>query len=144
MIYVHVPVFLFNIALFLICNAQTHIMWNMFSTWTQKNFCAPTPNQDAIALCLQKAKEEPYYDDITDNEYQNYYAYLASEYLRKRDILLNTIQKHTPMTPVIPSGGFFIMADTSNIANEMYPTFSSYLNDSTEGKLKWLLFVLWY
>ena len=102
----------------------------------KKNFCAPTPNQDAIALCLQKAKEGPYYDEITKNEYQNYYAYLASEYLRKRDILLNTIQKYTPMTPIIPSGGFFIMADTSNISNEIYPSFSSYLNDSTEGKLK--------
>ena len=83
-----------------------------------------------------QAKEGPYYDDITKNEYQNYYAYLASEYLCKRDILLNTIQKYTPMTPVISSDGFFIMADTTNITNEMYPTFSSYLNDSTEGKLK--------
>jgi len=110
-----------------------HLVRAVTSVQQWVNFCAPTPNQDAIALCLQKAKEGPYYDEITKNEYQNYYAYLASEYLRKRDILLNTIQKYTPMTPIIPSGGFFIMADTSNISNEIYPSFSSYLNDSTEA-----------
>lgn len=108
-----------------------HLVHAVTSVQQWVNFCAPTPNQDAISLSLKKATEE-YYDD-DNNKYQNYYKYLASEYLRKRNIVLNTIQKYTPMSPIVPSGGFFIMCDTSKITNEKYPTFSSYLNDVTEA-----------
>mmetsp|Transcript_28297 Transcript_28297/g.42259 ORF Transcript_28297/g.42259 Transcript_28297/m.42259 type:complete len:518 (+) Transcript_28297:51-1604(+) len=71
------------------------------------NFSAPTPNQDAIAMCLKKAWE-PY------EGHDSYYAYLASEYKRKRDILIQTLNI-AGITPIVPDGGFFIMGDTSSI-----------------------------
>lgn len=72
------------------------------------NFSAPTPNQDAIAQCLLVAGKEPY------EGHDTYYQYVASEYRRKRDLLVNALETAN-MTPVIPPGGFFIMADTTNV-----------------------------
>jgi kynurenine---oxoglutarate transaminase / cysteine-S-conjugate beta-lyase / glutamine---phenylpyruvate transaminase len=77
------------------------------------NFSAATPNQDAIAFSLLQA-EEPYIDPITSVQYSSYYECLASEYERKRTILMNALQI-AGMTPIRPPGGFFIMADTSQI-----------------------------
>lgn len=71
------------------------------------NFSAPTPNQDAIAQALQIARE-PY------NGFDSYYEWLADDYKRKRGLLANALNA-AGMTPVIPPGGFFIMADTSAI-----------------------------
>lgn len=71
------------------------------------NFSAPTPNQDAIAQCLLKAKE-PY------KGFDSYYKWLAQDYKRKRGLLCEALEL-TNMNPIIPNGGFFIMADTSNI-----------------------------
>lgn len=71
------------------------------------NFSAPTPNQDAIAVSLVAAKQ-PY------DGFPSYYAYLAAEYKRKRQILADALIA-AGMTPVIPPGGFFIMADTTDI-----------------------------
>jgi kynurenine--oxoglutarate transaminase/cysteine-S-conjugate beta-lyase/glutamine--phenylpyruvate transaminase len=84
------------------------------------NFSAPTPNQDAIAQALVQAKE-PY------EGYDSYYAYLVAEYKRKRG-LLSTALESAGMTPVVPPGGFFIMADTSQID---FP--SSYMDHPTEA-----------
>jgi kynurenine---oxoglutarate transaminase / cysteine-S-conjugate beta-lyase / glutamine---phenylpyruvate transaminase len=72
------------------------------------NFSAPTPNQDAIAKCLVTARSAPYGD------YENYYDYLAAEYSRKRSILAKALH-NAGMSPIMPPGGFFIMADTSHI-----------------------------
>ena len=72
------------------------------------NFSAPTPNQDAIAQSLQIARDEPF------EGHDNYYQYVAAEYLRKRDLLTEALIS-AGMTPIIPPGGFFIMADTSHI-----------------------------
>jgi aspartate/methionine/tyrosine aminotransferase len=72
------------------------------------NFSAPTPNQDAIAQCLELA-HEPY------QGYSTYYQYLADEYQRKRTLLVDALHS-AGMTPVLPPGGFFIMADTSHIS----------------------------
>lgn len=78
------------------------------------NFSAATPNQDAIALSLQAA-EEPYMDPNNNkNVFPSYYSFLASEYKRKRTLLALALIT-AGMTPIIPPGGFFIMADTSNI-----------------------------
>lgn len=71
------------------------------------NFSTPTPNQDAIAQALAVAKE-PY------KGFDNYYAYLSSEYLRKRGLLVTALES-AGMTPILPPGGFFIMADTTGI-----------------------------
>ena len=84
------------------------------------NFSAPTPNQDAIAQCLQQARE-PF------NGYNSYYEWLADLYKGKRGLLVEAL-KSAGMTPIIPPGGFFIMADTSHIDVP-----SSYLNEVTEA-----------
>eukprot|EP00521_Asterionellopsis_glacialis_P008009 CAMPEP_0195282358 /NCGR_PEP_ID=MMETSP0707-20130614/1264_1 /TAXON_ID=33640 /ORGANISM="Asterionellopsis glacialis, Strain CCMP134" /LENGTH=470 /DNA_ID=CAMNT_0040341321 /DNA_START=89 /DNA_END=1501 /DNA_ORIENTATION=- len=84
------------------------------------NFSAPTPNQDAIAQSLERAKS-PY------RGFKSYYEYLAAEYKRKRGLLVDALET-AGMTPVIPNGGFFIMADTSNVD---FP--NHYLDDVTEA-----------
>jgi kynurenine--oxoglutarate transaminase/cysteine-S-conjugate beta-lyase/glutamine--phenylpyruvate transaminase len=71
------------------------------------NFSAATPTQDAIAQALSAARD-PYEGFVT------YYDYLAAEYLRKRGLLITALES-AGMTPVLPAGGFFIMADTSHI-----------------------------
>jgi aspartate/methionine/tyrosine aminotransferase len=84
------------------------------------NFSAPTPNQDAIAQALKQARE-PFIG------YETYYAWLADDYKRKRGLLVDAL-KSAGMTPIIPPGGFFIMADTSHIEVP-----SSYLEEVTEA-----------
>jgi aspartate/methionine/tyrosine aminotransferase len=71
------------------------------------NFSAPTPNQDAIAQCLELA-HEPY------EGFTTYYEYLADKYKRKRALLVQAL-RDAGMEPVVPAGGFFIMANTSHI-----------------------------
>lgn len=70
-------------------------------------FSIATPNQDAIAQALEGARE-PY------DGHPTYYAFLASEYYRKRTIMVHALRS-AGMNPIVPPGGFFIMADTSNI-----------------------------
>jgi len=76
------------------------------------NFSSPTPNQDAIAQCLQQAKL-PY------QGFDSYYQYLAEDYHGKRDLLVTALRAGG-MTPIVPGGGFFIMADTSNLSDDMW------------------------
>jgi kynurenine---oxoglutarate transaminase / cysteine-S-conjugate beta-lyase / glutamine---phenylpyruvate transaminase len=71
------------------------------------NFSAPTPNQDAFAQALEIAKR-PY------EGHDNYYVYLVEEYRRKRDLLVKCLRS-AGMTPIVPPGGFFVLADTSNL-----------------------------
>eukprot|EP00559_Dactyliosolen_fragilissimus_P004089 CAMPEP_0184859842 /NCGR_PEP_ID=MMETSP0580-20130426/4817_1 /TAXON_ID=1118495 /ORGANISM="Dactyliosolen fragilissimus" /LENGTH=496 /DNA_ID=CAMNT_0027356689 /DNA_START=25 /DNA_END=1515 /DNA_ORIENTATION=+ len=71
------------------------------------NFSVPTPNQDAIALCLAHARE-PY------QGYDSFYKWIAAEYKRKRSLLADALITAN-MDPIVPDGGFFIMADTSKL-----------------------------
>ncbi len=71
------------------------------------NFSAPTPNQDAIAMALLRAKE-PY------EGFDTYYQWLASEYKRKRGILTDAL-KEAGMEPIEPNGAFYVMTDTSGV-----------------------------
>ncbi len=82
------------------------------------NFSAPTPNQDAIAQCLTRARE-PY------EGFDTFYKWVAAEYKRKRGLLVDAL-KTAGMEPIVPNGGFFIMADTSKIE---FP--SSYMEEKT-------------
>jgi aspartate/methionine/tyrosine aminotransferase len=71
------------------------------------NFSAATPTQDAIALALVRARE-PY------EGFDTYYDFLSDEYRRKRELLIQALRA-AGMSPVVPSGAFFIMADTSHV-----------------------------
>ena len=84
-----------------------HLVHAVTSVQQHVNFSAPTPNQDAIAQCLLKAKE-PY------EGYESYYKWVAEEYRRKRGLLCDALRAGG-MEPIVPNGGFFIMTDTSAI-----------------------------
>jgi kynurenine--oxoglutarate transaminase/cysteine-S-conjugate beta-lyase/glutamine--phenylpyruvate transaminase len=84
-----------------------HLTGAVTSVQQWVNFSAPTPNQDAIAQCLIKARE-PY------EGFDTFYQWVAAEYKRKRGLLINAL-KTAGMDPIEPNGGFFIMADTSKI-----------------------------
>ncbi|KAL3907091.1 MAG: hypothetical protein SGARI_003708, partial [Bacillariaceae sp.] len=81
------------------------------------NFSPVTPTQDAIAQALVQARE-PFQaaENQGDNGklYQNYYEWLAADYMHKRQLLADALET-AGMTPILPNGGFFIMADTSTI-----------------------------
>ena len=84
-----------------------HLIRAVTSVQQWVNFSAPTPNQDAIAQCLIKALD-PY------EGFDSYYHWLIDEYTRKRTLLIDALQE-AGMKPIIPNGGFFIMADSSTI-----------------------------
>ena len=95
-----------------------HLTGAVTSVQQWVNFSAPTPNQDAIAQCLIKARE-PY------QGYDSYYKWVAAEYKRKRGLLVDALTV-AGFNPIIPDGAFFIMADTSKID---FP--SSYMKEKT-------------
>lgn len=76
-------------------------------------FSAPTLNQDAIAQALVIARQ-PF------QGFETYYDYLADDYKKKQELLIDAL-KAAGITPIVPAGGFFIMADTSAI-DFPYPT----------------------
>jgi aspartate/methionine/tyrosine aminotransferase len=71
--------------------------------WVQ--FSVSTPTQRALAEVIRRA-QEPY------ESFSSYYAYVNQLYQRKRDYLVESLQT-VRLTPYIPEGGFFVMADTS-------------------------------
>jgi kynurenine--oxoglutarate transaminase/cysteine-S-conjugate beta-lyase/glutamine--phenylpyruvate transaminase len=73
--------------------------------WVQ--YSVSTPSQFAVASVLEEA-EAPV------AQFSSYYAWLLAEYVRKRDILMAGLRA-AGLSPIAPEGGFFIIADTSNI-----------------------------
>lgn len=71
--------------------------------WVQ--YCVSSPTQRAIATIINEA-DKPY------QNYENYYACVRDEYERKRNFLSEALKKGR-LHPVVPEGGFFIIADTS-------------------------------
>lgn len=76
--------------------------------WIQ--FSVSTPAQRALVEVLEKA-DQPY------EGFSTYYDYIRHTYERKRNYLVETLQ-NVSLTPVIPQGGFFVMA---NISNTTFP-----------------------
>ena len=72
------------------------------------NFSPVTPTQDAIAQSLAIARDQPY------EGFPNFYDKLADDYKRKRQLLADALVAGN-MKPILPPGGFFIMADSSDI-----------------------------
>lgn len=73
--------------------------------WVQ--FSVSTPAQQAIAYAFQRAAL-PY------EGYDTYYDWLRAQYTRKRDILMRALLS-AGLKPILPDGGFFIIADTSEV-----------------------------
>lgn len=71
--------------------------------WIQ--YCVSSPTQRAIANIIDEANK-PYLN------YENYYSYVQKQYSEKRDFLVTALES-AKLKPVIPDGGFFIVADTS-------------------------------
>lgn len=71
--------------------------------WVQ--FSVSTPTQRAVAKVIEAA-DKPYMG------YKNYYEWIRDQYQKKRDHLAQSLTKAN-LHPIIPEGGFFIMADTS-------------------------------
>jgi|MDTB01.1.fsa_nt_gb kynurenine--oxoglutarate transaminase/cysteine-S-conjugate beta-lyase/glutamine--phenylpyruvate transaminase len=76
----------------------------MANQWIQ--FSVPTPNCRAIAEVLEKS-ESPY------EGAPNYFDFLRDEYERKRDHLGQSLEE-AGLRPVMPQGGFFIVADAAS------------------------------
>jgi DNA-binding transcriptional MocR family regulator len=63
--------------------------------------------QHAVADVLREANN-PF------SEYLNYYEYLRSTYAAKRDALVRSLRK-AGLTPYVPEGGIFVVADMSHV-----------------------------
>lgn len=71
--------------------------------WVQ--YSVSTPTQRALANIIEEA-DKPY------EGFANYYEFVRNEYQRKRNFLAEALLKAN-LKPIIPDGGFFIIADTS-------------------------------
>lgn len=65
-------------------------------------FTVATPLQEAVAVGMELAEEEGYFD------------WLAHMYQTKRDKLL-TVLNQVGLTPVLPDGSYFVLADSAQI-----------------------------
>lgn len=84
-----------------------HLVQAVSSVQQWTTFSVPTPTQDAVAKMLLLARSGSY------QGFDNYYGYLADLYRGKRDLLREALET-AGLKVVLPPGGFFIMADTSD------------------------------
>jgi aspartate/methionine/tyrosine aminotransferase len=87
------------------CYGAAHLIKPMVlaNQWT--TYCVSTPTQQALAEVLSTA-ELPY------EGFSNYFQYVCAEYERKRNGLVAALES-AELKPIVPEGGFFIVADTS-------------------------------
>ncbi|TFJ84129.1 hypothetical protein NSK_004602 [Nannochloropsis salina CCMP1776] len=85
----------------------THLIRGVMCCNQYVQFSVATPLQAAVAEMLLQA-QKPYM------EFPSYYAWLRDEYMRKRTLLVDALRT-AGLEPIVPEGGFFIIADTSNI-----------------------------
>ncbi|GMI11961.1 hypothetical protein TrRE_jg9140 [Triparma retinervis] len=71
------------------------------------NFSTPTVTQDAVARSLVKARS-PF------EGHPNFYAWLAADYLKRRDFLMRGLEE-AGLPAIVPAGGFFICAETGGL-----------------------------
>ncbi|XP_064645839.1 kynurenine aminotransferase-like isoform X2 [Lineus longissimus] len=71
-------------------------------------YTCPTPIQEAVAIGFEHELS------IIDNKKDCYFYNLAAELEPKRKVLAKSLQE-AGMIPTIPEGGYFMMADTSNM-----------------------------
>jgi len=87
------------------CFGPSHLIQPVIlaNQWVQ--YSVSTPTQHAVAEIIEAA-DAPY------EGYSSYYDYVRNEYQQKRDYLAQAL-KDAHFIPIIPEGGYFIIADTS-------------------------------
>ncbi|KAJ3058004.1 Kynurenine--oxoglutarate transaminase 3, partial [Rhizoclosmatium hyalinum] len=72
-------------------------------------FAVVTPLQEAAAISLEKAMES------------DYFPATVKTYQKHRDELIKVLEK-SGLTPTLPHGGYFVMADTSSLESHLQPS----------------------
>lgn len=72
-----------------------------------QTFCCSTPFQIALARAIEKAEENGYYEE------------LRKDYLQRVDKVCDLLHS-SGLTPIRPTGGFFVMADITKIEPKYY------------------------
>jgi len=84
------------------CVGPEHLIEPIIQTQGIVSFCSPTNNQVAIAHAFQEGKELGYFEA------------LAKRLQSKRDVLCEALDQ-AGLRTIVPSGGYFVMADTSRV-----------------------------
>jgi len=84
------------------CIGPDHLIQPLIDTQGIVSFCAPSPLQVAVAKALESGQRLGYYED------------LARTLERKRDVLCSALRQGG-LEPVVPQGGYFVMANTSSL-----------------------------
>jgi len=74
---------------------------------TLNPFCISTPNSEITAVAFDEAAK------------RDYFSKFRSDMQKKRDFTIQML-KEVNLTPIIPHGSFFILADITNIKEERY------------------------
>ncbi|GBG30236.1 Kynurenine--oxoglutarate transaminase [Hondaea fermentalgiana] len=88
------------------CIGPAHLVAPLHETQSIIAFCAPTPLQVGVARAFETAEEVGYYES------------LAATLQAKRDALCSALSA-AGMKPIIPQGGYFVLADTSSLLDEV-------------------------
>jgi len=86
-------------------------------------FSISTPMQEAVATALEKSPEI------------DYFSGLKSMYEKKRNMLHSILEKHH-LTPILPQGSYFMLADISKINQKAY-------SDNSDSSSKGYQFCRW-
>ena len=129
--------------------AAPELVSPMIASHAAMNFGVPTPIQQALASCFAQAERPHYASDLrycdgadAGGESGNYYQWLSNMMQKKRDQLVEALQV-AGMRPIVPQGGYFVVADSS-VLHELSgisttsPGASSPLDDRPDVKVcKW-------
>ena len=83
------------------------LVQSMSQIHAHQAFSVSTPNQMAVAKALQRASTSQYYKEF------------RSQYEDKRNLLCDLLDK-AGLTPVVPQGSFFVLADITRIRKDAY------------------------
>ena len=79
--------------------------------------CAPAPLQFGVAAGIAQLKPD-------------FYAHLREDYKRKRDLICSTLTE-VGLTPSVPKGAYYVLADASRIPGDSSKAKAMYLLDKT-------------
>ncbi len=93
------------------CIGPEHLIQPLMDTIGIISFCAPTPLQVAISSAFEQAKEPNWPGG------KNYFQFLSSDLASRRDKLCKQLSQ-SGLKPIVPEGGYFVMANTGGIPLE--------------------------